>query len=99
MVVVAELNITPLGEGPSVGRVLTPIIEEIEKIGVNYQVTPMCTIFEAEDLRKVFEVAERLHKTAFKSGVKRVITTLKVDDRRDIEVKSMLEKVESLKKS
>ncbi len=53
MVVVAELNITPLGEGPSVGRMLTPIIEEIERIGVNYQVTPMCTIFEAEDLKNL----------------------------------------------
>jgi uncharacterized protein (TIGR00106 family) len=98
MVVVAELNIIPLGEGPSVGRFLLPILEEIEKTGVNYQITPMCTIFEAEDIQKVFEIAKRLHGATFKSGVKRVVTTLKVDERRDIKVESMLEKVESLKK-
>ncbi|RLI06094.1 thiamine-binding protein [Candidatus Bathyarchaeota archaeon] len=98
IVVIAELNITPLGEGTSVGRLLAPVMEELKRLGVKYQVTPMCTVFEAENLEKVFEVVKSTHEVVFKAGAKRVITTVKIDDRRDVKVESMLEKVESLKK-
>ncbi len=95
MVVVVELNITPLGEGPSVGRFLAQAIKELKKLNVKHQITPMCTIFEAKSIGEAFKIAEVAHEALFRMGIKRVITTVKVDDRRDIS-RSMDEKVKSL---
>jgi len=96
MPVVVELNIIPLGEGASVGKVLAYAIKELEKLNVKYQVTPMCTIFEAENVGEAFRIVEAAHEALFRVGVKRVVTTVRVDDRRDVS-RGMNEKVKSLK--
>jgi uncharacterized protein (TIGR00106 family) len=97
MTVVVALNIVPLGKGISVSKFLAPALKEIEGRRVKYSVTPMCTIFEADSVEDAFDLARLAHEAVFKAGVERVVTTVKVDDRRDIE-RSMEEKVESLKK-
>ncbi len=56
----------------------------------------MCTIFEAESIEEAFDLVRVAHEAVFRVDVKRVVTTVKVDDRRDLE-RSMEEKVESLK--
>jgi uncharacterized protein (TIGR00106 family) len=96
MTVVVELNIIPLGKGISVSKFLVPALKELEKREVKYEITPMCTIFEAESIKEAFDLARVAHEAAFRVGVKRAVTTVKVDDRRDLE-RSMEEKVESLK--
>jgi len=95
--VVVELNIIPLGEGDSVSKLLAPALKELEKSGVKHSITPMCTIFEAESVDEAFRLAKVAHEAVFKTGVKRVVTTIKIDDRRDSE-REMEEKVESLKR-
>jgi uncharacterized protein (TIGR00106 family) len=97
MTVVAEVNIIPLGEGISVSKFLAPAFKVFEKRGLKYEITPMCTIFEAENIEEAFDVVGAIHEAVFRVGVKRVVTTVKIDDRRDLE-RSMNEKVESLKK-
>ena len=97
MTIIVELNIIPLGKGVSVSKFLVPALQELEKRMVKYEITPMCTIFKAESVEEAFDVAKAAHVAVIRAGVKRVVTTLKIDDRRDIE-KSMDEKVESLKK-
>jgi uncharacterized protein YqgV (UPF0045/DUF77 family) len=57
----------------------------------------MCTIFKAKDIKEAFDLVRAAHEAVFKAGVKRVVTTVKIDDRRDVK-KSMEEKVKSLKK-
>jgi uncharacterized protein YqgV (UPF0045/DUF77 family) len=52
----------------------------------------MCTIFEASSIEEAFDLARVAHKAVFRVGVKRVVTTVKVDDRRDLE-RSMTDKV------
>jgi len=93
--IVVELNIIPLGKGVSVSEYLAPAVKELEKRGVKYSITPMCTIFEAEGVDEAFKLARAAHESVFRTGVKRVVTTVKIDDRRDLE-RSMEEKVESL---
>ena len=97
MTVVAEVNLIPLGEGISVSKFLAPALKVFEKRGVKHEITPMCTIFEAESIEDAFDVVAAIHEAVFRVGVKRVVTTVKVDDRRDLE-RSMNEKVDSLKK-
>ena len=96
MTVVVELNIIPLGKGISVSKFLVPALKEFEKRGIKHEITSMCTIFEAESIEEAFDLARVAHEAAFRVGAKRIVTTVKVDDRRDLE-RSMEEKVESLK--
>ncbi len=98
MVVVVELSIIPLGKEISTSKLLASALKELERLGVRYDITPMCTIFEAESPEKAFNAAKAAHENVFKMGVRRVVTTVKIDDRRDIE-RDMEEKVKSLKEA
>ncbi|MFW6117145.1 MAG: MTH1187 family thiamine-binding protein [Thermoproteota archaeon] len=95
MAVVVEFSIIPLGEKISVSEFLAEGLKELEKRGVRYSITPMSTVFEAENIEVALEVVREAHEAVFKSGVKRVVTSVKIDDRRDIE-RDMEEKVRSL---
>lgn len=96
MAVIVEFSIVPLGKGISVSEFLADALRELDKRGVRYSITPMCTIFEAESVGVAFDLVEEAHEAVFKAGVNRIVTTVKIDDRRDIE-RGMEEKVESLK--
>ncbi len=97
MTVIAEVNLLPLGEGVGVSKVLAPALRELETRGVRYEVTAMCTIFEATSIDEAFEVTKAMHEAVFRGGVKRIVTSVKIDDRRDRE-SSMQEKVAVLTK-
>jgi len=56
----------------------------------------MCTVFESESVEEAFEIVKSAHEAVFKTGVKRLVTTVKLDDRRDKE-RRMEEKVETVK--
>lgn len=98
MAVVVEFSIVPLGKGLSISRFLAPGLKELEDRGVRHEVTPMCTIFEAKSVEEAFDVVKAAHEAVFRADVKRVLTTVKIDERRDIE-RGMEEKVKSLKRA
>lgn len=98
MAVTVELNIIPLGVGISVSDYLASALMELENLGVKYKITSMCTIFKAENIKEAFDIIGAAHEAIFKKGAKRVVTSVRVDDRRDVK-RSMEEKVESLKKA
>jgi uncharacterized protein (TIGR00106 family) len=56
----------------------------------------MGTIIEG-DLDRILAVVKKMHEGTFGEGVARVLTTIKIDDRRD-RVQGMKEKVDSLRK-
>jgi uncharacterized protein (TIGR00106 family) len=97
MAVIVEFNVVPLGEGISVSKLLVPAVEELDKREVKYEITSMGTIFEAKNIQEAFWLVAEAHEAVFGKGVKRVVTTVRIDDRRDAE-RSMEDKVESLKK-
>jgi uncharacterized protein (TIGR00106 family) len=96
--VVAEISVVPLGTaGTSLSHFVagcTEILDDIKDI--SYQLTPMGTILEGS-LDKVLEVARLLHEAPFSKGAFRVLTTLKIDDRRDKKI-TMDSKIESVLK-
>jgi len=97
MAVIVEFNIIPLGVGISVSQFLAPAVEELEKRNVKYEVTSMCTIFEAKNIEEAFKLVREAHESVFEMGVKRIVTAIRIDDRRDDE-RSMEDKVKSLKR-
>nr|MDO8045412.1 MTH1187 family thiamine-binding protein [Candidatus Baldrarchaeota archaeon] len=50
---------------------------------LRFQVTPMGTGVEGDDLAEILKVILEAHEAVFKAGAQRVVTTIKIDDRRD----------------
>jgi uncharacterized protein (TIGR00106 family) len=98
--VVAEISVVPLGTGnASLSQYVAGCMEVLDsRKDVSYQLTPMGTIIEGP-LDKVLDVARQLHEAPFSKGVSRVLTTLKIDDRRDkkITIDSKIESVLKLR--
>ena len=96
--VIAEVSIIPLGtKTPSVSRYVAQAVSVLrEEKDVRYELTSMGTIIEGE-LESVLTVIKKMHQAAFDEGIMRVITTIKIDDRRDKPL-SMNGKVGSLMK-
>ena len=83
---IAEITVVPSGIGPSVSDYVVRAIRVIEKHeGVRFQLTPMGTILEG-DLDSILDVIRDVHNCAFDDRVKRVLTLVKIDDRRDKEL-------------
>jgi uncharacterized protein (TIGR00106 family) len=95
MTVIVEFTLIPLGGGKSVSKFLVPALKEVERLGVKHQLTPTSTVFEAESIEEALAVVQAAHNAVFKTDIMRVVTVVKIDDRRDIK-RSMEQKVESL---
>ena len=79
-----EFSINPLGTGTaSVSPYVARAVKVVEKgRGLKYSVTPMGTIVEGE-LEKLLALIPRVHEAVFAAGVSRIVTIVKIDDRRD----------------
>ena len=93
--VIAEVNIIPLGtKTPSVSKHLAQALRVLrEEKNIKYELTSMGTIIEG-DLGEILRVVRNMHESTFDDEITRVVTTLKIDDRRD-KTLSMSGKIES----
>jgi len=84
---ILEISVVPIGTStPSIGDYIADVVKFCNKAGVRYKLTDMGTIIEGR-ATELFKVAQKIHETPFKRGVKRVLTTISIDDRRDKRVK------------
>jgi uncharacterized protein (TIGR00106 family) len=81
--IIAEISVVPLGEGTDVSRFVRLAVNELKKTGLKTFSGPMSTSVEATTLDEVLAAVRAAHEAVVKVGAKRVITTLKIDDRRD----------------
>ena len=96
--VIAEISVVPLGtKTPSVSQYVARAVKVLEREkDIRYELTAMATVIEG-DLDKILAVVKKMHEGVFGEGVSRVLTTVKIDDRRD-KAQTMKEKLNSLKK-
>lgn len=105
----AEVTVVPLGTGsPSLSAYVAEVLKVLEVFELRYQLTSMGTIIEGE-VEEIFQVVEKMHQSLFRNPqIKRVVTTLKIDDRRDkpismetkvAAVKEKMEREEGVKKA
>ena len=82
--VIAEIKIIPIGTATtSLSRYIAACIDIVKQArGITYQLTAMGTIIQGR-LEQVLELAQKMHEVPFVMGVKRVITSINIDDRRD----------------
>ena len=93
-----EVSIVPVGTPtPSVSQYVAGAVQILQnEPDIRYELTAMGTIIEG-DLERLLTLAGRMHQSAFEAGVMRVVTTVKIDERRD-KTLSMSGKVESVKR-
>ena len=82
--VIVEVKIVPIGTAEtSLSRYIAACINTLKQAqDISYQVTAMGTIIQGP-LERILELTEKMHEVPFAMGVKRVVTTISVDDRRD----------------
>ena len=82
--VIAEVSVVPIGtKTSSVSKYIAKAIEPLNKqTGVSFNLTAMGTILEGE-LSDVMTAIARMHNNVFDEEVNRVVTNIRIDDRRD----------------
>ncbi len=82
---IVELSVVPLGTGStSVSPFVRTALEIIKKSGLNYEVNPMGTCIQG-NWDRIFSTIKEIHETLAQMGCARILTTIKIDDRRDKE--------------
>jgi uncharacterized protein (TIGR00106 family) len=97
---IMEISVVPVGTNtPSVSRYVASCVDILRhRKGIRYELTAMGTIVESEALAPLMRLAEEMHVSVFSRGVQRVVTTIKIDDRRDKAV-SIAGKVKSVRRN
>lgn len=103
---IVEVSIVPIGTGsPSVSSYVAQAVKVLQGSGLLYQLTPMGTIIEGS-IDEILSIIRQMHESCFNKGVVRVLTYIKIDDRRDrivrpedkvISVEQKIEKMEDTK--
>ncbi len=83
------VQVLPLVE--DVYPVVDKAIEAIQTSGVKYEVGPLETTLEGDDLDTLIDVAKSAHRACFKAGAGKVVTIIKIAE--SLEGTSIEEKV------
>ncbi|WP_291765577.1 MTH1187 family thiamine-binding protein [Caldivirga sp. UBA161] len=84
MTIIVEIAVDPIGTGStSVGDLIKQAVSVIARRGYKYQVCAMGTVVELPSLRDVGSLLEDIHEELVKMGVKRIVSVVRIDDRRD----------------
>ena len=84
---IVAVSIAPIGEGVSVSRFVAAALRVLEaQDRVHFRLDPMFTTLEGP-LPEIFELILRMQEAVFAEGAVRVSSVIKVDERRDREVR------------
>ena len=75
---------------------VTAAVQSIKDSGLNYQLTGMGTQIEADNLEELYSAIAAAQEAIFELGIGRVYTVIKVDDRRDLENRTLDAKVDTV---
>lgn len=96
MSVLLEMSMFPTDHGESKSEYVAQVISLIRESGYAYQMTPMATIIETNEIGEALALAEKCYKILEALDCNRVYATLKFDIRKGYEnrLKSKIESVE-----
>jgi uncharacterized protein (TIGR00106 family) len=81
--VIVEMSVVPLGTGEtSVSSYVRAAVKVIEESDLDYEVNSMGTCIQGE-WDEIFSTLKAVHEELVKLGCNRIVTTVKIDDRRD----------------
>jgi len=80
---VAEISVVPVGTpSASISSYVAGAVKIVKASGLKYELSSMGTNIEG-DVASILQVAKQVHEACFRDGAVRVLTTVKIDDRRD----------------
>ncbi len=92
-----EVSIVPIGAEVSLSQYVAKAIQAIEgEPEIDYELTSMGTNVVGE-LDRLLGIARKMHQAVMDSGVQRVLTTIRIDDRKDKPI-SLSSKLEAVRK-
>ena len=75
--------IVPLTGSSSISWYVSEVIRFLREKNVKFMLTPESTIIEAKDIAEGLRIIAKAHERIMSLGVKRMVTVIKIDDRRD----------------
>ena len=98
MGVLISFYIVPLGVGSSVSKYVGEVVRFLKEKNVKFMLTPESTIIEADSVAEGLKIIAEAHEKVMSLGVKRMVTVIKIDDRRDkpLTLDIMKHKVDSI---
>jgi len=100
MTVHAEISIVPIagGHDTSMSKGVAATFDAIRKIkGLKANLTALGTQVETKNLGSVLQAVEAAHQAAKSAGAKRVISTVRIDERLD-KTHTLQDKIKSVKR-
>lgn len=80
---IVEISIVPLGtKSSSLSAYVAQVLRVLKESTLQYELTPMGTIVSG-DLDEILKVVRKMHESVFSPEINRVLTQIKIDDRRD----------------
>jgi len=80
---IVEVSVVPVGTGEtSVSSYVKAAIKIIEETDLDYEINSMGTCVQGE-WDEIFSTLKAVHEELVKMGCSRIVTTVKIDDRRD----------------
>lgn len=97
--ITCDFAILPVGgETTECKDYVTAAVQSIKDSGLNYQLTGMGTQIEADNLEELYSAIADAQQAIFELGIGRVYSVIKIDDRRDIENRTLDAKVDTVEK-
>ncbi|WP_456425861.1 MTH1187 family thiamine-binding protein [Desulfurobacterium sp.] len=95
---VMEISVVPVGTGdPCVSEYVSYAYKFLKEKGYHFQLTAMGVIVQGE-VEELLQLALEIHRRPFEKGALRVVTAIKIDERKDTKL-TVEGKVSKLKKS
>ncbi|WP_024788377.1 MULTISPECIES: MTH1187 family thiamine-binding protein [unclassified Lebetimonas] len=96
MSILVEFAMFPTDKGESVSEYVSRIIKMFKESDINFQLTPMGTIYEVNTIEEATEIINKAYKL-LEQDCNRVYTTIKMDIRKN-KSNRMKQKIESIEK-
>ncbi len=91
---IVEFSVTPIGTGVSLSQYVAECMKIVDASGVDYRINPMGTVIEG-DYDKVMGVVRECHMKVI-GMAPRVVTSIRIDDRKGYTSGGILNKVASV---
>lgn len=92
----ADIHISPVGTcSTSVSEYIRIAINVLKRRNIKFLVGPFSTSIEIRDFNELASIISEIHEELYKAGIKRIVTEIRIDDRRDkvITLESKIEAV------
>ena len=95
--ITCDFAILPVGgETSECKEYVTAAVQSIKDSGLKYELTGMGTQIEADNLEELYSAIAKAQEEIFKLGIGRVYSVIKVDDRRDVENRTLDAKINTV---